>query len=339
LNCVDQEEDFKLKVIFFYRALGTGYSIERVFESIQKAMSNQIETRVVRVKFYGTNPFKVIWNAVTSAFFQGDINHITGDVHYLTLFMHKKRTILTIHDCGALISMRGWKRILLSFLWYFLAIRRSGIITVISESSKKELLNYVDCNRNQINVVYDCVSEDFRSVPKDFNSERPLILHVGTKKNKNLNRVAEALRGIVCHLRIIGNLSLDQKAILDENGIYYTVVSNISDDELVLEYQNCDMLSFVSTYEGFGLPIVEAQATGRPVVTSNISSMPEVSGEAACLVNPYDIDDIREGILQVIQNKDYRDKLIELGYRNVERFHPNRISKQYVALYKELLKK
>ena len=70
------------------------------------------------------------------------------------------------------------------------------------------------------------------------------------------------------------------------------------------------MLTFVSTYEGFGLPILESQATGRPVVTSNVSSMPEVAGDAACLVNPYDADSIREGILRVINDDAYRKDLM-----------------------------
>jgi glycosyltransferase involved in cell wall biosynthesis len=99
------------------------------------------------------------------------------------------------------------------------------------------------------------------------------------------------------------------------------------------------MVIFASTYEGFGLPIIEANAVGRPVVTSDIYSMPEVAGDAACLVNPFDVSNIRTGVLRVIQDESYRRKLIENGFKNVERFKPNAIAQQYLELYKELFRK
>jgi len=97
------------------------------------------------------------------------------------------------------------------------------------------------------------------------------------------------------------------------------------------------MLVFASTYEGFGLPIVEAQATGRPVVTSNILSMPEVAGGAACLVDPFNVASIREGIAKVIQDSSYREYLVRLGFENVKRFQPENIAKNYLDIYTNIL--
>ena len=119
--------------------------------------------------------------------------------------------------------------------------------------------------------------------------------------------------------------------------IEYSSAANLSVDEMVKEYINCDLCTFVSTYEGFGLPIVEAQATGRPVVTSNILSMPEVAGEAACLVDPFNVSSIRAGILKVINDSVYRDWLVQCGFENVKRFRPETIAKQYINVYRELL--
>ncbi len=99
------------------------------------------------------------------------------------------------------------------------------------------------------------------------------------------------------------------------------------------------MLVFASTYEGFGLPIVEAQATGRPVVTSDTLSMPEVAGDAACLVDPFNVESIRNGILKVIQDTGYREQLVQNGLKNVERFKPESVAMQYLALYRELVNK
>ena len=102
-------------------------------------------------------------------------------------------------------------------------------------------------------------------------------------------------------------------------------------------YHQCNMLSFISTHEGFGMPIIEAQATGRPVVTSNLSSMPEVAGKGALLVNPYDINDIKLKILSIMKNDSLRDNLIELGFENVKRFKKEVIAEQYLNLYHEIL--
>ena len=96
------------------------------------------------------------------------------------------------------------------------------------------------------------------------------------------------------------------------------------------------MLIFVSYYEGFGLPVIEAQATGRAVVTSNIEPMNTISGGGACLVDPFDVNSIREGILKVINEEKYREELIEKGRDNVKQFHPARIAAAYEEIYNQL---
>src|SRR5208337_1024224 len=96
------------------------------------------------------------------------------------------------------------------------------------------------------------------------------------------------------------------------------------------------MLCFCSFLEGFGLPILEAQATGRPVITSNLSSMPEVAGKSACLADPYDVSSIRSGILKIINEPDYRETLIAKGFENVKRYSLSRVVKMYTNLYTEI---
>ena len=113
-------------------------------------------------------------------------------------------------------------------------------------------------------------------------------------------------------------------------------IFDLSREELVEQYQRCDLLIFASTYEGFGLPIVEANAVGRPVVTSNLWSMPEVAGNAACLVDPLDVASIRAGICRVIQDSAYRERLVEAGFENVKRFQVEGIAAQYANLYRSV---
>jgi glycosyltransferase involved in cell wall biosynthesis len=186
-------------------------------------------------------------------------------------------------------------------------------------------------------VIYCCVSEIFYPELRPFNSRCPRILQVGTgAHNKNVERVAAALVGINCRWVIIGRLSSAQRVVIERYGIDYENYVGLSEDALLSQYKLSDMLVFASTYEGFGLPIVEANAVGRPVVTSNLCSMPEVAGGAACLVDPYSVESIREGILRVIEDDDFRIGLVNAGILNANRFRPVVIAEQYAELYRQV---
>ena len=135
---------------------------------------------------------------------------------------------------------------------------------------------------------------------------------------------------------IIGKENHTLLQILKKNDIEFIFKSQLNNDEVIQEYQNCDLLSFISTYEGFGLPIIEAQACGRAVITSKISSMPEVGGNGAYYVDPYDTEEIKKGILKIISDIEFRDNLIKKGLENVKRFDPKKIADQYNQVYKEI---
>ena len=137
-------------------------------------------------------------------------------------------------------------------------------------------------------------------------------------------------------MRIIGRLEDEHRASLVTHGVAFTSASGLSDAAMRDEYAKCDMLVFASTAEGFGMPILEAQAVGRPVVTSQVSSMPEVAGDAAELVDPFDIASIRAGVRRVIEDARHREALVARGFENVRRFSPQAIAAQYAALYREV---
>ena len=203
-------------------------------------------------------------------------------------------------------------------------------IVSISEQTQNELIAYGFRSA----IIYDPVSPTFTYVNKVFNKVCPIVLHIGTNSNKNLHNTILALKGLKCFLRIVGKLSTEDLKSLHDNDIEYSCCSNISDEELLEEYRCCDIVNFPSLYEGFGMPIIEGQATGRVVVTSNISPMKEVAGGASVLVNPHDVLSIRKGYLEAIKNS---DQYIEKGLENVKRFTVSSISSQYFNLIKELL--
>lgn len=301
-------------------------------------LPNDIQVKVCVSKYPSSGVFKRIYNIVQAWFYRGDVNHVTGEVHFLTYLLNRRKTVLTILDCVMMERLSGVRRWIFWFFWLWLPAKRSAVITVISEATRQQVLNYLHCDPKKVRVIYCNVSDEFKPFPKAFNNSYPRLLQIGITPNKNIERVAVALEGMSCKLVIVGYLSDVHKRALEEYCIDYENLVDLSFEALIEQYILCDMLIFTSTYEGFGLPIVEANAVGRPVLTSNIWSMPEVAGDAACLVNPFDVADIRAGILRVIEDAAYRERLVANGFENVKRFQIEAIATQYADLYREIFK-
>jgi glycosyltransferase involved in cell wall biosynthesis len=326
-----------VRVVHFQRRPAAGQvSIERVFAQVRRAMPAHIDCTVHISPHLSRGVAPRVANLYQAARHSGQVNHVTGDVQYLALALEGRRTLVTIHDCASFERLRGLKRTILRWVWYELPVRRAALVSVISGSTRRELLRYIRCEPGKIRVVHNCVGSEFVAAPKGFNGKEPVFLQVGTGANKNLARVSAALSGLHCRLSIVGQLTAEQRALLEERGIRYSNLPGATDGEVVRAYRECDAVVFASTYEGFGLPIVEGNGIGRPVVTSNVFSMPEVAANAACLVDPFEVESIRRGILKVWQEEGYRQRLVAAGFENVKRFSPRAIASQYAALYAEV---
>ena len=292
---------------------------------------------------------------------QADVHHIVGDSHYLAFGLPPEKTVLTLHDCGALNRLTGWKRALLKYFWFTGPMRRAAVVTTISEASKDELRKWVGPLADKVVVVPDCVFEEFAHDPKPFNEECPVVLQVGTKWNKNVERVMEAMRGTGCRLEIVGELQKTNhgktshglkkmeedifgagdtgaKSLLSGNveNPEARVLGRLTDGELVAAYQRSDMVVFASLYEGFGLPILEAQAMGRPVITSNFGAMREAAGDGVLLVDPYSVEEIRAAIMRIKNEPGLREELVCKGRENAEKFRADAIALKYAQIYRAL---
>lgn len=320
----------------FYRTPRIGqFSIEQVFKPLKEIISEQFEIEEYFCDLK-KNRFQQILDATKH---QGNVNHVTGDVHFLTLGLTSKKTILTIHDLFHYENdLIGLRKKAFKIFWVDIPIKKVKIITTISQFTKEKLIEITGCSPEKIRVIHNSTSQDLEFSSKTFNSEKPIILQIGVGKHKNATRLIEAVRGISCKLLFIRS-TLDKELLekLNKYKIEYEWYSNLLRVDLINLYKKCDLLFFASEMEGFGVPIIEANQIGRPVITSNTTSMPEVAGNAAILVDPFKVDEIREAIIKLIINSELRNSLVEAGKININRFSAKVIGNQYCSLYSEII--
>lgn len=263
-----------------------------------------------------------------------DLYHITGDVNYLWLFLPWKRTTMTVHDIGYYKNHpKTLKRRLLALFSCVVPAWFLRKYTCVSQLTRDDLVHILKISPKRLEVIPNPIVLDIKPEPKTFNEESPVIMQIGTGWHKNLDSLIESVKGLDCRLDIIGSPEQTLIERMDSLGIVYRTSSGLTDAEIIDRYRQSDILFFVSRSEGFGLPILEAQSMGRPVLTSSEAPMPFVAGEGALFFSPGDIAGIRAGILSLIADGALRNKLIDTGYRNVNRFSRDAIGKLYYNFY------
>ncbi len=325
------------KVIFVERKPSMFVSIEKVFRIVAGALDPERFNFAFQNLEYDNSLSGIVKNLLFFHAEKADIYHLTGAAHYIALTLPKDRTVLTVHDLFLMNERKGIRRFLLKKLFVDWPIRRVKYITAISRATKDEIVKYLPDCESKIRVIENPLDPRFERVEKEFNEVCPVILQLGTVVNKNVPRLIRSLKGIKCHLRIVGIIDEAIRKELSETDIEYSTVDKLSDDELLAAYHDADIVSFCSTYEGFGLPIIEAQAAARVVVTSDISPTREVAGGGAELVDPFDEKSIRAGFERVISDKDRREALLKQGFANIERFSPRAVAERYAELYAEII--
>lgn len=323
------------------RALGN-FSIENSFAEVQRAWADGNKPKWIEASDYSegfTNRLKITRETRK---IQTDILHITGDIHFAALAWPKwrkgrPRVVLTIHDIGFLAEFSGFKRWLIRKFWIQWPLWCVDHLVVVSTATKEAVLKEVPWFPvTNTSVIPSVIPQHFKPRQCRPANKKPVALHIGLAENKNLKGHAEALVDLTVHLRIIGEPSDADHTMLQALDIEYSWASRLSDQEMQAEYANADFLLFASTLEGFGMPIIEANIVGVPVITSDLEPMKSVAGEAALLYNPLDASNIRSAIQRITEDESLRDRLIQNGFENAKRFSPKQSARLHQELYKQL---
>ena len=315
-----------------------GFSIGKVFKPIEQELRKFCDVDSVELPCanYSIRSLitKIKFAQETVRRDHYDLIHITGAEYYLIPFLKSCKTVVTVHDLGFYANKKKSFKQIFKYLLWIRTLPLASFTTFISNKSKKEAENYVRFKESRVAVVYDPIGDDYIYHPKNIDVSYPRILHIGTNPHKNLSRSLEALKNIRCKLVIVGKLNETYRDLLIKNHIQYENKCNLTDNEILKEYIECDIVNFPSLHEGFGMPIIEGQSIGRPVLTSNVSPMKEIAGEGAILVNPESVEDIRQGYKKIFQHSEV---LVDKGLDNVKRFRLNIIVQQYLDIYKKII--
>jgi glycosyltransferase involved in cell wall biosynthesis len=283
--------------------------------------------------------------------------------HYVLPPLTPCTSVVTIHDC---IHLR-FPQYLPSKIGYayaraqmWTATHRAARVITVSEASKRDILRYFRVPESRIDVIYNAIDDRFWQEPpadevarvrERYRLTDPFVLYAGNiKPHKNLERLIEAF-----HLLRQNSPELKDVQLLiigDEISKYATLrravhrhklhkhvrfFGFVSDQTLAALYRLADVFVFPSLYEGFGLPPLEAMASGTPVITSNVSSLPEVVGDAALMIDPYEPQAIADAMLRVLTDADLRADLRSKGMRRAREFSWERSIARVRAIYGEVM--
>ena len=289
-------------------------------------------------------------------------NHIDlfhGLSHVLPYCIEKTGvpSVVTIHDLIFLRFPEYYKRIDRKMYQsiYLSSCRRATKIIAISNQTKSDLIQYFGIDQNKIEVIYqtcnnrfyDRVGEEQKSVIRlKFDLPEKFILCVGTiERRKNQLGILKAVakEKIDTTVVILGRPTdyiNELKQFINESGIQKKVIflQNTTTEELQAIYQMAEVMVYPSFFEGFGLPVLEAQASGCPVITSNVSSLPEAGGHGAIYITPDNISEIGQAIVHILSDSKFKEKSIQKGTANAELFREELVAERLMKLYKEVAK-
>lgn len=317
------------------------HSIERCFDAIEvgfKAQAYSIESTIAPVPTNGI--ISMIRNCLAARNVVADIVHVTGDINYVMPFLRSKRRLLTVHDVGHVENPKhsAFKQWLLRLVWFKIPLLFCDTVICVSSQTLERLNDMVPPNNNQRRLVIPaaiCERSDLPMRTNPFNTQKKVVLHIGTAPNKNLSRIWMACQQIDCHLAIVGHKTEELQRLESCSNLSYSLHTNVSDATLEQLLLHCHAVAFVSTHEGFGMPLIEAQVFGKPCIASAIEPLVSNSGGGAFLVDPIDAEEIRSALHRALTDRDAVDAIVEKGYENAKRFSGVEVARQHARVYDE----
>jgi glycosyltransferase involved in cell wall biosynthesis len=288
--------------------------------------------------------------------------HMVHEPHYVLPPAIRCRSVVTIHDCIHLMFPQYLPGKLA--YWYarssmWTASRQADRILTVSEASKRDILRFFNVPADKVVVIYNAIDERFLAPPdpqrmdlvrQRYQLDHPFVLYVGNiKPHKNIERLiaafsaARARCGDDLKLIIIGD-EISKYPGLRQSVHKHKVDKHVRflgfqpQETLAAVYRLARAFVFPSLYEGFGLPPLEAMACGTPVVTSNVSSLPEIAGGAARLVDPCDVGSIADGIVDAVTDETLRAEMISRGNTRARSFSWAQIVKRMHEIYMQVAK-
>ena len=275
----------------------------------------------------------------------------------------KMKAILTVHDCRYLAFPELYKaKEVESYRRQMeISLSRAGLVATVSEFTRQEVLNYFSFPEDRVKLIHNGFKaylsngayneENISRFIKENALPKDYLFYAGAlDPRKNLGRLIEAMAR--CREEehdfpalVIAGISYEQWARSDQAGVAKKLgvfdniylCGKVEKNILVGLTKRALALCYPSLYEGFGFPPLEAMSLGVPVLAGNVSSIPEVTANAACLIDPLNVDDVAQGLRKVVSDSNYRKSLIKSGYQRIKKFSWEKAAVEYVNLYKEVL--
>jgi len=357
-----------------YQLSGIGVYLKNLLEALQKTDQNNhyylmsngpIDFELYNAKWlkiegkYKKKLLSTFWMQIQAPILASKLklDFFWGPRHHLPVLLPTRiKTVVTVHDIVHRLYPKtmALPNLLVERLLMRWSLLRADCIITDSRSTTADIEKSYRVDSKKINTIHLGTPVFPKSTTVDNNTNTGLpskyFLFVGTlEPRKNFKRILKAFELIQpethgSHLVITGGLGWKNRAFLDSlkrhplnHHIHLT--GYVNSNQLLTFYTNALCLLFPSLYEGFGFPILEAMACGTPIITSNISSMPEVAGNAAILVDPYDISALAKAMQQIMTNGKLRERLRMKGFQRAKKFSWERCARETLNIFNTLGKR
>ena len=346
----------------YSQKLGGNLDVPKIYTDIY-----QKSCELFNVSFFSKASVKAAWH---DFHFIRMLNKLDGIVHLPNQhfgrygFFLKVPYVITVHDLIRYFDLEGYDVLIhrpnfrdkLYLSLDYKGVKKAIKIIAVSHATKHDLVRYLDIPEERIVVIHEGIDQEIFKPTRQEPLACPYILYVGAEHpRKNFNNLLKVFGKLKQEdgfkdLKLIkvgkaggqeANFRKETLQLIDALNLGDEVIftERVSNEELAAYYSNAECFVFPSLYEGFGFPPLEAMSCGCPVISSNVSSLPEVVGEAAIQVNPHDIDGLAKAIQEVLTNENLRGKMIHEGFKQAQKFSWEHAAQETLEVYQEIEEK